>query len=60
MDVYMESLKQFSKKQIYELDDRDVLDFLMFKDVNNSGRSVQVFFKKFSKFYENWSGSQIK
>ena len=40
MDVYMEALKTFSKKEIYDLDDQDVLDFLIFKDVNNSGRTV--------------------
>ena len=40
MDVYMHSLKTFSKKETYELDDKDVLDFLMYKDVNDSGRTV--------------------
>ena len=33
-------LKEFSGKQIYDLDDQDVLDFLIFKDVNDSGRTV--------------------
>ena len=33
-------LKEFSGKQMYDLDDQDVLDFLIFKDVNDSGRIV--------------------
>ena len=33
-------LKDFTNKQIYEIDDKDVLDFLNFKDVNNSGRTL--------------------
>ena len=36
----MQALKQFSKKEIYNLDDKDVLDYLMFKDVNDSGRTI--------------------
>ena len=40
VDVYMGFLKEFSGKQIYELEDSDVLDFLIFKDVNSSGRTV--------------------
>jgi len=40
VDVYMEHLKQISNKEIYEIDDRDVLNFLIFKDVNDSGRTV--------------------
>ena len=40
MDVYMEALKMFSKKEIYDLDDQDVLDFLIFKDVNDSGKTI--------------------
>jgi len=40
VDVYMQALKHFSKKEIYDLDDRDVLDFLMYKDVNDSGRTI--------------------
>ena len=40
VDVYMTGLKEFSGKQIYDLDDQDVLDFLIFKDVNESGRTV--------------------
>ena len=36
----MTGLKEFSGKQIYDLDDQDVLDFLIFKDVNESGRTV--------------------
>ena len=40
IDVYMQWLKDFSGKQIYDIDDKDVLDFLIFKDVNNSGRTL--------------------
>ena len=40
MDIYMQALKDFSKKEIYELDDTDVLDYLVYKDVNDSGRTV--------------------
>ena len=40
VDAYMAWLKELSGKQIYDLDDQDVLDFLIFKDVNDSGRTV--------------------
>ena len=40
VDVYMDHLKQISNKQIYEINDKDVLNFLIFKDVNDSGRTV--------------------
>ena len=40
MDVYMKALKDFSGKEIYDLDDMDVLDFLMHKDINDSGRTI--------------------
>ena len=40
IDVYMQWLKDFTNKQIYDIDDKDVLDFLVFKDVNNSGRTI--------------------
>ena len=40
VDVYMEHLKQISNKEIYEIEDKDVLEFLVFKDVNDSGRTV--------------------
>ena len=40
VDVYMDSLKQISNKEIYEIDDKDVLEFLIFKDVNDSGRTI--------------------
>jgi len=40
IDVYMQWLKDFSGKQIYDIDDKDVLDFLIFKDINDSGRTV--------------------
>ena len=36
----MQALKDFSKKEIYDLDDKDVLDYLMFKDINDSGRTI--------------------
>ena len=39
IDVYMQWLKEFTGKHIYDIDDKDVLDFLIFKDVNNSGRT---------------------
>ena len=39
VDVYMDALKKFAKKQVYELDDNDVLDFLIYKDINDSGRT---------------------
>ena len=39
VDVYMEALKKFAGKQVCDLDDNDVLDFLIFKDINNSGRT---------------------
>ena len=35
----MTALKTFAKKQIHELDDNDVLDFLIYKDINESGRT---------------------
>ena len=34
----MEHLKKISNQEIYEIDDRDVLHFLVFKDVHDSGR----------------------
>ena len=40
VDVYMEHLKQVSNKEIYDIDDKDVVEFLIFKDVNDSGRTV--------------------
>ena len=40
VDVYMEHLKQISNKEIYDIDDKDVLEFLIFKDVNDSGRTI--------------------
>ena len=33
-------LKEISGKQIYDLDDQVVLDFLIYTDVNDSGRTV--------------------
>ena len=34
-------LKDFTNiKQIYEIDDKHVLDFVIFKNVNNSGRTL--------------------
>jgi len=43
VDVYMNALKSFAKKEIYDLDDNDVLDFLIFKDINESGRTLVHF-----------------
>jgi len=40
VDVYMEHLKQLSNKEIYDIDDKDVLEFLIFKDINDSGRTI--------------------
>ena len=40
IDVYMSFLKHFAGKHIYDLDDPDVLDFLIFKDTNDSGRTI--------------------
>lgn len=40
VDVYMGLLKEFSGKHTYDLEDSDILDFLIFKDVNGSGRTV--------------------
>ena len=39
MDVYMENLKTVSNKEVYDLDEQDVLKFLIYKDVHNSGRT---------------------
>ena len=36
----MQALKKFSKKEIYGLDHKDVLEYLMFKDENDSGRTI--------------------
>ena len=36
----MHWLKEFCGKQIYDIDDKDVLNFLIFKDVNESGRTI--------------------
>ena len=43
VDVYMEHLKQVSNKEIYDTDDKDVVEFLIFKDVNDSGRTVVIY-----------------
>ena len=40
MDVYMENLKTVSNKEIYDLDAQDVLKFLIYKDVNDFGRTL--------------------
>jgi len=40
VDVYMEHLKLISSKEIYDIDDKDVLKFFIFKDVNDSGRTI--------------------
>ena len=36
----MTSLKEFCGKEVYDIADTDVLDYLIFKDVNNSGRTI--------------------
>jgi len=36
----MEDLKKISNTEVYDLDDQDVLKYLIFKDVNDSGRTV--------------------
>ena len=33
-------LKEFCGNEVYDISDSDVLDFLVFKDVNNSGRTI--------------------
>ena len=43
VDVYIGALKSFSGKQIYEITDMDVLDYLILKDVDDSGRTVVHF-----------------
>ena len=43
VDVYIGALKSFSGKQICEITDMDVLDFLIWKDVDDSGRTVVQF-----------------
>ena len=36
----MQALKKFSTKEIYGLDHKDVLEHFMFKDENDSGRTI--------------------
>jgi len=50
VDVYMEHLKQISNKEIYEIDDRDVLNFLIFKDVMI--QAEQLFIKRLVHIWE--------
>ena len=40
VDVYMEHLQQVSNKEIYDIDDKDVLEFLIFKDINGSKNTL--------------------
>ena len=40
IDVYMNFLKEFCGKEVYDITDKDVLNYLVFKDVNNSGRTI--------------------
>ena len=40
IDVYMQWLTDFTNKQIYDIDDKDVLDFLIFKDVNQFRNNI--------------------
>ena len=37
--VYMDALKKFANKDACDLEDNDVLDFLIYKDINDSGRT---------------------
>ena len=39
VNVYMGALKAFCGKQIYDIDGEDVLNFMIFKDINSSGRT---------------------
>ena len=39
VDVYMDALKKFANKQVYDLEENGVLDFLIYKDINDSGRT---------------------
>ena len=39
VDVCMNALKTLANKHIHELDDNDVLDFLIYKDINDPGRT---------------------
>ena len=36
----MNFLKEFCGKEVYDITDKDVLNYLVFKDVNNSGRTI--------------------
>ena len=40
IDVYITALKDFCGKEVYDITDTDVLNYLIFKDVNNSGRTI--------------------
>ena len=40
IDIYMKWLKDFCGTQIFDIEDKDVLDFLIFKEINNSGRTI--------------------
>ena len=40
IDIYMAFLKDFCGKEIYDITDKDVLNYLIFKDVNDSGRTI--------------------
>ena len=42
VDVYMHDLKTFSGKQIYDLEDKDVLEYLIFKDTNESETNLHT------------------
>jgi len=43
VEVYIKALKTFASKEIFDLSDRDVLDFLIYKDVDDSGRTIVHF-----------------
>ena len=40
MDVYMDNLETVLGREIYDLAGQDVLKFLIYKDVNNSGKTL--------------------
>ena len=40
VDVYMNAIKSFTTKEVYDIGDNDVLDFLICKDIDNSGRTA--------------------
>ena len=43
VEVYIRALTTFASKEIFDLSDRYVLDFLIYKDVDDSGRTIVHF-----------------